>query len=195
MKTVLGAVSLLWLGCSGGGVGTVHGKLALVPEVVEISFVPEEELRPFLERRELLRAQLLQLSAQRLEAELECRRATDDSLLRRLELVRSPPALHVLETQKQKLSARSEAAYTHRRALAELTEAARREALRPPPPAALTVGANRAGHFEAELPAGRYGVAVKSVRADGRSHTAIGWTEVGEGGSVELDEATLAEEQ
>lgn len=197
MKLGLAVVVLSLSGCAEGAWGTVHGKLALAPEAAEISFVPEPELRSFLERRDLARAQLALLSDARLEAERELRRVTDESLLCRLELVRNPPPRFELEAQKRRLTERSAAVLSRRRALGEWADAVRREAKLPPPPAARTVSASRAGHFEAALPAGRYGVAVRSLGSDGRWHTSLSWAQVDEGavGEVQLDETELALEE
>ena len=114
-------------------------------------------------------------------------------MLRRLALVRSPPPRSELEAQKQQLAASSLAALSRRRELEEWTDAARRAAGLPPPPAALTVTASRDGRFEAELPPGSYGVAVRSLGRDGRWHTSLAWTRVDADavGAVQLEDLEL----
>lgn len=184
-------VLVVWsLGCGRVARGAVQGRFARAPQVAEISFVPEFELRPALARREALQARLEALRTERFEAELEVRRATDESLSCRLALMRRTPAQRELESQKRKLLARSLAALMRRRELNEWAEAARREATVPLPVPAVTVTSSRDGHFEAALAPGRYGVTVKRLGPDGQWHTSLTWTQVEADsvGEVELDE-------
>lgn len=195
MRTGLGVVSMVLVGCVSSERGLVQGRVAAPREaLVEISFVPEPELRPFLARREALKARLGQLHAERLEAEQEWRRVTDDSLFRRLAMIRNPPPLTELQVQKRQLAQRSAAVRSRARELRECLEATRQEASLPAPEPAVTVSASREGRFEAALPPGRYGVAARTRGADGRWHTLLGWAEVDAGsvGEVQLDDTQLA---